>query len=107
MTGRVFLLGATPARRDPGLHPYGRRGAREGGQGAVRTGTTAPPPTPAHREASTSGPGGPLGPWTDRLLRLGTGIPPEDARAFVRDLYARARADRDEERAEAGFEREE
>jgi hypothetical protein len=52
-------------------------------------------------------PGDPLVLWTDRLLRLGPGIPPEDARAFVHDLYARAQADRDEERAEADFEREE
>ncbi|WP_158708626.1 hypothetical protein [Streptomyces bikiniensis] len=52
-------------------------------------------------------PGDPLAPRTDRPLRLGTGIPPEDARTFVRELYAAARADRDEERAEADFEREE
>ncbi|MFI7872337.1 hypothetical protein [Streptomyces salinarius] len=52
-------------------------------------------------------PGYPLGPWTDRLLRLDPGISPQDARGFVHDLYARAQADRDEERAEADFEREE
>ncbi|MER6345241.1 hypothetical protein ACWC10_15210 [Streptomyces sp. NPDC001595] len=52
-------------------------------------------------------PGDPLAPWTDRLLRLGPGIPPEDARRFVHDLYTRAQADSDEERAEADFEREE
>ncbi|GGR11557.1 hypothetical protein GCM10010497_11780 [Streptomyces cinereoruber] len=52
-------------------------------------------------------PGDPLAPWTDRLLRLGAGIPPEDARTFVRELYATAQADRDDERAEADFEREE
>ncbi|MFF5635951.1 hypothetical protein [Streptomyces sp. NPDC012825] len=51
--------------------------------------------------------GDPLALWTDRLLRFGTGIPPEDARTFVRELYAAGQADRDEERAKADFEREE
>jgi hypothetical protein len=51
--------------------------------------------------------GDPLGPWTDRLVRLDPGISPQDARGFVHDLYVRAQADRDEERAEADFEREE
>ncbi|CAM5416318.1 hypothetical protein [Streptomyces tanashiensis] len=49
----------------------------------------------------------PLGYWTSRLLRIGVGILPEDARRFVHDLYAKAQADLDAERAEADFEREE
>ncbi|MER5202581.1 hypothetical protein [Streptomyces sp. NPDC002825] len=49
----------------------------------------------------------PLGPWTGRLLRLGPGISPEAARSFVHDLYAQAQSDRDDERAEADFQREE
>ncbi|MFD7671891.1 MULTISPECIES: hypothetical protein [Streptomyces] len=52
-------------------------------------------------------PGDPLATWTDRLLRLGAGIAPEDARKFVHDLYAQAQSDLDSERAEADFEREE
>ncbi|MFH8837085.1 hypothetical protein [Streptomyces sp. NPDC017868] len=52
-------------------------------------------------------PDDPLGSWTGRLLRLGVGISPDDARKFVHDLYARAQADLDAERAEADFEREE
>lgn len=54
-----------------------------------------------------SEPGDPLASWTDRLLRLGADISPEDARRFVHDLYARAQADVDDERAEAEFQREE
>ncbi|MGW4839081.1 hypothetical protein [Streptomyces globisporus] len=54
-----------------------------------------------------SEPDNPLAPWTDRLLRLGGGVPPEAARSFVHDLYAQAQADIDKERAEAEFEREE
>ncbi|GHJ92396.1 MULTISPECIES: hypothetical protein [Streptomyces] len=49
----------------------------------------------------------PLAAWTARLLGLGTGISPEDADAFVRDLYAHAQSDLDEERAEADYVREE
>lgn len=52
-------------------------------------------------------PGDPLASWTGRLLRLGVGIAPEDARKFVHDLYAQAQSDLDSERAEADFEREE
>ncbi|MEU3607083.1 hypothetical protein AB0E83_16795 [Streptomyces sp. NPDC035033] len=51
--------------------------------------------------------GDPLAAWTERLLRLGGGISPEDARTFVHDLYTHAQSDRDEERATAEFEREE
>ncbi|MFB8021558.1 hypothetical protein ACFC36_23635 [Streptomyces rubiginosohelvolus] len=56
-----------------------------------------------------SEPDDPLAPWTDRLLRLddGDGVAPEAARSFVHDLYVRAQADIDKERAEAEFEREE
>ncbi|MET8883990.1 hypothetical protein [Streptomyces rubiginosohelvolus] len=54
-----------------------------------------------------SEPDDPLAPWTGRLLRLGDGVAPEDARSFVHDLYVRAQADIDKERAEAEFEREE
>ncbi|NED05454.1 hypothetical protein G3I55_27790 [Streptomyces sp. SID6648] len=54
-----------------------------------------------------SEPDDPLAPWTDRLLGLGDGVPPEAARSFVHDLYAQAQADIDKERAEAEFEREE
>ncbi|MFB7481129.1 hypothetical protein ACFUEM_22575 [Streptomyces anulatus] len=54
-----------------------------------------------------SKPGDPLAPWTDRLLRLGPGIAPEEARRYVHDLYVQAQADIDKERAEAEFEREE
>ncbi|MER8041105.1 hypothetical protein ACFCZV_16360 [Streptomyces hydrogenans] len=49
----------------------------------------------------------PLAAWTARLLGLGTGISPEDARGFVHDLYAHAQSVLDEERAEADFAREE
>ncbi|MFD4371179.1 hypothetical protein [Streptomyces sp. NPDC058486] len=49
----------------------------------------------------------PLAVWTGRLLRLGPGISPDDARAFVHDLYAHAQSDLDAERAEADFVREE
>lgn len=52
-------------------------------------------------------PDDPHGVWTGRLLRLGVGISPEDARNFVHDLYAQAQSDLDDERAEADFEREE
>ncbi|WP_225801024.1 hypothetical protein [Streptomyces sp. NK15101] len=52
-------------------------------------------------------PDDPLGSWTGRLLRLGVGISPDDARRFVHDLYAQAQSDLDEERAKADFEREE
>ncbi|MFK0211004.1 MULTISPECIES: hypothetical protein [unclassified Streptomyces] len=52
-------------------------------------------------------PDDPLGYWTGRLLRLGVGISPEEARKFVHELYAKARSDLDAERAEADFEREE
>ncbi|MER5736653.1 hypothetical protein ABT117_13380 [Streptomyces sp. NPDC002262] len=51
--------------------------------------------------------GDPLAAWTQRLLRLGAGISPVDARSFVRDLYTHAQADLDAERAEADFVREE
>ncbi|MET8937857.1 hypothetical protein ABZX28_12725 [Streptomyces rubiginosohelvolus] len=54
-----------------------------------------------------SEPDDPLAPWTDRLLRLCDGVAPEAARSFVHDLYVRAQADIDKERAEAEFEREE
>ncbi|MFF2777322.1 hypothetical protein ACFVU3_20720 [Streptomyces sp. NPDC058052] len=49
----------------------------------------------------------PLAAWTGRLLTLGAGISPEDARAFVQDLYAHAQSELDEKRAEADFAREE
>ncbi|MCZ0982778.1 hypothetical protein O1L60_38285 [Streptomyces diastatochromogenes] len=52
-------------------------------------------------------PDDPLGSWTGRLLRLGVGISPDEARKFVHALYAQAQADLDAERAEADFEREE
>ncbi|GHB47755.1 hypothetical protein GCM10010377_43200 [Streptomyces viridiviolaceus] len=48
-----------------------------------------------------------LEPWVDRLLRLAEGIPADEARRFVHDLYAHAQSDLDEERAEADLEREE
>ncbi|MFF5504803.1 hypothetical protein ACF1E9_13825 [Streptomyces roseolus] len=51
--------------------------------------------------------GDPHAAWTERLLSLGSGIPPVEARAFVRDLYIHAQADLDEERAEAEAAREE
>ncbi|MEV7489691.1 hypothetical protein HFP69_03140 [Streptomyces sp. ARC12] len=54
-----------------------------------------------------SEPGDPLAPWTDRLIRLGADIAPEEARRYVHDLYVQAQADIDKERAEAEFEREE
>ncbi|MFF7443903.1 hypothetical protein [Streptomyces sp. NPDC008122] len=52
-------------------------------------------------------PDDPLGVWTGRLLRLGVGISPDEARRFVHDLYAQAQSDLDEKRAEADFKREE
>ncbi|MFD8011192.1 hypothetical protein [Streptomyces sp. NPDC058955] len=51
--------------------------------------------------------GDPLAAWTERLLALGTGISPEDAKAFVHDLYNHAQAALDAERAEVEFQREE
>ncbi|MGY3340660.1 hypothetical protein ACVW0K_006759 [Streptomyces filamentosus] len=49
----------------------------------------------------------PLAAWTERLLRLGGGMSPDDARAFVHDLYAYAQSTLDETRADADLEREE
>ncbi|NML51842.1 hypothetical protein HHL19_23125 [Streptomyces sp. R302] len=51
--------------------------------------------------------GDPLAAWTERLLGLGAGISPQDARSFVRDLYTHAQATLDAERAEAEAAREE
>lgn len=49
----------------------------------------------------------PLASWTERLLRLSDGIAPDEARAFVHDLYTHAQSELDEARAAADFERDE
>nr|WP_164395229.1 hypothetical protein [Streptomyces harenosi] len=48
-----------------------------------------------------------LDPWTDRLRTLSPDISREDASRFVHDLYRRAQTDRDQERSDADYEREE
>lgn len=48
-----------------------------------------------------------LDPWTDRLRSLSPDISREDAGRFVRDLYHHAQSDRDRERSDADYEREE
>ncbi|CAL9483612.1 hypothetical protein SUDANB58_03105 [Streptomyces sp. enrichment culture] len=48
-----------------------------------------------------------LDPWADRLRTLSPDISREDADRFVHDLYQRAQTDRDQERSDADYEREE
>jgi hypothetical protein len=45
--------------------------------------------------------------WTDRLLTLAPGLPPEQARLYVHDLYFAAQRDLDRGQTEADFERDE
>jgi hypothetical protein len=59
------------------------------------------------RDSAMTQPSDSLDPWTDRLRTLSPDISREDASRFVHDLYQRAQTDRDQERSDADYEREE